>query len=86
MLATGPKVRGFDSDRGRWIFKGDKNPEHNFLRYHVVDLRHVKEPPGMNRTSKVSKQYSSGHFSPKSPDCQMALVVSSGLSKNLCGQ
>jgi hypothetical protein len=26
MLATGPKVRGFDPDRGRWIFKGDKNP------------------------------------------------------------
>jgi hypothetical protein len=27
VLATGPKVRGFDPDRGRWIFKGDKNPE-----------------------------------------------------------
>jgi hypothetical protein len=24
VLATGPKVRGFDPDRGRWIFKGDK--------------------------------------------------------------
>jgi hypothetical protein len=32
VLATGRKVRGFDPDRGRWIFKGDKNPEHNFLR------------------------------------------------------
>jgi hypothetical protein len=32
VLATGPKVRGFDPDRGRWIFKGDKNPEHHFLR------------------------------------------------------
>jgi hypothetical protein len=32
VLATGPKVRGFDTDRGRWIFKGEKNPEHNFLR------------------------------------------------------
>jgi hypothetical protein len=32
VLATGPNVRGFDSDRGRWIFKGDKNPEHHFLR------------------------------------------------------
>jgi hypothetical protein len=32
VLATGPKVRGFDPDRGRWIFKGDKNPEHRFLR------------------------------------------------------
>jgi hypothetical protein len=47
VLATGPKVRGFDPDRGRWIFKGDKNPEHHFLRRsHVVDLRHVKEPYG----------------------------------------
>jgi hypothetical protein len=26
VLATGPKVRGFDPGRGRWIFKGDKNP------------------------------------------------------------
>jgi hypothetical protein len=34
VLATGPKARGFDPDRGRWIFKGDKNPEH------------VKEPYG----------------------------------------
>jgi hypothetical protein len=24
VLATGPKVRRFDPDRGRWIFKGDK--------------------------------------------------------------
>jgi hypothetical protein len=24
VLATGPKVRGFDPDRGPWIFKGDK--------------------------------------------------------------
>jgi hypothetical protein len=30
VLATGPKVRGFDPDRGRWIFKGA--PEHHFLR------------------------------------------------------
>jgi hypothetical protein len=26
VLATGPKVRGFDPGRWRWIFKGDKNP------------------------------------------------------------
>jgi hypothetical protein len=32
VIATGPKVRWFDPDRGRWIFKGDKNPEHHFLR------------------------------------------------------
>jgi hypothetical protein len=35
VLATRPKVRGFDPNRGRWIFKGD-----------VVDLRHVKELSG----------------------------------------
>jgi hypothetical protein len=29
VLATGPKVRGFDPDRGD---KNDKNPEHHFLR------------------------------------------------------
>jgi hypothetical protein len=32
VLATGPNVHWFDPDRGRWIFKGDKNPEHHFLR------------------------------------------------------
>jgi hypothetical protein len=26
VLATGPKVRGFNPGRGQWIFKGDKNP------------------------------------------------------------
>jgi hypothetical protein len=30
---SGPKVRVFDPDRGRWIFKGDKNPEHHYLRF-----------------------------------------------------
>jgi hypothetical protein len=30
VLATGPKVRGFNPGRGRWILKGDK--KHNFLR------------------------------------------------------
>jgi hypothetical protein len=32
VLATGTKVRGFDPDQGRWIFKGDNNPEPHFLR------------------------------------------------------
>jgi hypothetical protein len=31
-LATGPKVRRFKLGRGQWIFDGDKNPWHNFLR------------------------------------------------------
>jgi hypothetical protein len=32
VLAIGPKVRGFKSDQGLWIFKGDKNSQHDFLR------------------------------------------------------
>jgi hypothetical protein len=35
MLSTGPKVREFDPDRGQWIFKGDKNPEHHFPHSHI---------------------------------------------------
>jgi hypothetical protein len=31
VLATGPKVHGFKPGRGRSIFKGDKNPWHDFL-------------------------------------------------------
>jgi hypothetical protein len=47
VLATGPKVRGFNPGRGRWIFKGDKNPQHNFLRRGSKAVsRHVKEPYG----------------------------------------
>jgi hypothetical protein len=48
VLATGPKVRGFDPDQGRWIrvikirsttsFGGEVKPS--------VDLRHVKERYG----------------------------------------
>jgi hypothetical protein len=32
VLAIEPKVRGFKPDRGRWIFKGDKNTQHAFLQ------------------------------------------------------
>jgi hypothetical protein len=82
VLATGPKVRGFDPDR--WIFKGDKNSEHHFLRSrrsHVVDLRHVKEPYGMNRTSSACKRNSRAISHPSLlTDCQIALAVTSGLS------
>jgi hypothetical protein len=31
VLATGPKVCGFKTRLRRWIFKGDKNPQHTFL-------------------------------------------------------
>jgi hypothetical protein len=31
MLATGTKVCGFKPSPEQWIFKGDKNPQHDFL-------------------------------------------------------
>jgi hypothetical protein len=31
VLATGPKGCGFKTRPRRWIFKGDKNPQHIFL-------------------------------------------------------
>jgi WD40 repeat protein len=31
VLATGPKGCGFKTRPRRWIFKGDKNPQHSFL-------------------------------------------------------
>jgi hypothetical protein len=33
VLAIGAKVRGFKPGRGRWIFMGDKNLQHDFLRW-----------------------------------------------------
>jgi hypothetical protein len=32
VLIIGPKVGAFEPGRGKWIFKGDKNPQHAFLR------------------------------------------------------
>jgi hypothetical protein len=32
VLASEPKVRGFKAGRGRWTFKGDKNPFNDFRR------------------------------------------------------
>ena len=33
ILASGSEVRGFDPERGRWIFFSEhKNPEYDFLR------------------------------------------------------
>jgi hypothetical protein len=32
VLVSGPEVGGFKPWRRRWIFKGDKNPQHDFLR------------------------------------------------------
>jgi hypothetical protein len=41
VLATGPKVRGFDPDRGRWFLRVIKIKSR---QSHVVDLRHEEEP------------------------------------------
>ena len=32
VLAFGTQVGGFKPDRSRWIFQGEKNPQHAFLR------------------------------------------------------
>jgi hypothetical protein len=32
VLATGPKVLGFKPGRERWLFKGDKNAQHDLTR------------------------------------------------------
>ena len=32
MLAFGTQVRGLKPDKSRWIFRGEKNPQHAFLR------------------------------------------------------
>jgi hypothetical protein len=32
MLAIGPKIREFKPGRERWIFKGDENLQHDFVR------------------------------------------------------
>jgi hypothetical protein len=32
VIAIGPTVRGLRPGRGQWIFMGDINPQHTFLR------------------------------------------------------
>jgi hypothetical protein len=51
VLAIGLKVRGLKPNGERWIFKGDKNTQHAFLRREVKPsapcckiLQHVAEP------------------------------------------
>jgi hypothetical protein len=36
VLTVGPEARGFKPGRGRWTFKSDKNPQHNFLRRELI--------------------------------------------------
>ena len=58
IIASGSEVRGFDPNRGRWIFSERKNPEYDVFRKGskplgpvCVDLRHVKEPQTEIRAS-----------------------------------
>jgi hypothetical protein len=51
VLATGHNARGFKPGRERRNFKGDRNPQHNFLRREVKPsapcrkiLRHAEDP------------------------------------------
>jgi hypothetical protein len=41
VLAIGHKVCGFKPGRGRLIFKGDKNPQHAFLRSESKAVRPI---------------------------------------------
>jgi hypothetical protein len=71
--ATGPKVRGFDPDRGRWIFKGDKNPEHHFfggeVKLSVPCCRFTACKRTLRAWIKMLCKPNCLHFSPKSPEC-----------------
>jgi hypothetical protein len=66
VLATGPEVRGFDPDRGRWIFKGEGE-----VKPSVVPCRRFT---ACKRNSAVISHPS------LLTACQMALAVTSGLS------
>jgi hypothetical protein len=69
VLATGPKVRGFDPDRG-----------HNFLRRRNKAVGPMSWIYGMNRTSNARRQNSAAISHPSLlTACQMALAVTSGL-------
>jgi hypothetical protein len=68
VLAVEHKVRGFKLGRGRHIFKGDRNPQHDFLRRGSKAggskskgfLWHVKNP---NSMKKILVGKIPGHFS-----------------------
>jgi hypothetical protein len=38
VLVIGPRVRGFKPGRGRWILKGNKNPQHGSVGREVKPL------------------------------------------------
>jgi hypothetical protein len=41
VLALESKTRGFKSGRERWVFKGDKIPQHDFLHRESKTIGHV---------------------------------------------
>ena len=46
-MVFGTQVRGFKPGQSRWIFQGEKNPQHPFLRKGskaVFPIPHIKEP------------------------------------------
>jgi hypothetical protein len=87
-LATGPKSR-VQTRLRQWIFKGDKNPQHTFLRMGSKAevpcrkiLRHVKIPLGMSDTDRQnSHSFAHSSFLPDDCwlDCQRALADESGV-------
>jgi hypothetical protein len=60
VLANGPKVRG------RWIFKGDKNPE---VKPSVPCRRFTACKRNLRAWIKMLRKPNCLHFSSKSPDC-----------------
>jgi hypothetical protein len=64
---TEPKVRGFKASRGRWVFNGGGNTQHEFIRTGSKAvgpcrkiLRHVKDPCGVRQRFFAGKV--NGHF------------------------
>jgi hypothetical protein len=87
VLAIGLKVYGFKTDRGRWIYKGDKNPLHVFLRRTQPSapcckiLQRIKEPFEIVRrpnSSPPSPVHSALLLGDCFQECQRALVNESG--------
>jgi hypothetical protein len=57
MLATGSRVRGFESDRSRWIFSMWKNPQHAFLRRGSKIICPMSQLWGMSKIQASAVNY-----------------------------
>jgi hypothetical protein len=96
MLTTGTKIFRFKLGWGQWIFKGDKNPLHNFFGGEVKllvpcckILPHIKEPTSMKEILHRQNSVAISHqVSPalllgtSTGNCQRALVDKSGTIRN----